>query len=379
MDDRSAAIDGNYTRLLTILSKTVMSVADFGMVVTETELNPDPERQSSGSGLQTSANSGSSRMDTTGDQPVAEQTSQPSLPQTIAIQPNMSSVKIAGVDVTPASAICVLRAACAYLQVSQSGSKIKLWNKILAALDKKAIQAERELAAVALDETQRKAESVHVATPPEDQSAIDAHCITHLPYQPWCPACVMAKGRPEQHKTDLTRVQRRELPVISWDFAFTAKSCEGVDESSDQSKLTTLVMHDSHTGAVHCLPVNNKSQTRYMSQEVLRFTNFTGHGKVALRCDQEPTMLQIQKLVQRARQRLNLSTVIENAKVGDHGSNAAVEKAIDRVRNQASVYLQALSTNIGFEILPRHPLFAWAFVHSSWTLTRFTVGRYNSI
>ena len=77
MDDRSAAIDGNYTRLLTILSKTVMSVADFGMVVTETELNPDPERQSSGSGLQTSANSGSSRMDTTGDQPVVEQTSQP--------------------------------------------------------------------------------------------------------------------------------------------------------------------------------------------------------------------------------------------------------------------------------------------------------------
>ena len=62
----------------------------------------------------------------------------------------------------------------------------------------------------------------------------------------------MAKGRPEQHKTDLTRVQRRELPVISWDFAFAGKSCEGVDESSDQSKLITLVMHDSHTGAVHC-------------------------------------------------------------------------------------------------------------------------------
>ena len=380
MDDRSAAIGGNYTRLLTILSKTVMSVADFGMVVTETELNPDPERQSSGSGLQTSANSGSSRMDTTCDQPVVEQTSQPSLPQTIAIQPNMSSVKIAGVDVTPTSAICVLRAACAYLQVSQSGSKIKLWNRILAALDKKAIQAERKLAAVALDETQRKAESVHVATPPEDQSEIDARCITHLPYQPWCPACVMAKGRPEQHKTDLTRVQRRELPVISWDFAFTGKSCEGVDESSDQSKLTTLVMHDSHTGAVHCVPVNNKSQTRYMSQEVLRFISFTGPGKVALRCDQEPTMLQIQKLVQRARQRLNLSTVIENAKVGDHGSNAAVEKAIDWVRNQASVYLHALSTNIGFEILPRHPLFAWALCAFKLDFDKVHCeGRYNSI
>ena len=94
----------------------------------------------------------------------------------------------------------------------------------------------------------------------------------------------MAKGRPEHHRTDLTRVQRREVPVISWDFAFTGKSCEGVDESSQQSKLTKLVIHDSHTGAVHCVPVQNKSQTRYMSQEVLRFIQFcwTWKGCIAL-------------------------------------------------------------------------------------------------
>ena len=93
--------------------------------------------------------------------------------------------------------------------------------------------------------------------------------------------------------------------MISWDFASTGKSCEGVDESSQQTKLTTLVIHDSHTGAVHSVPVQNKSQTRYVSQEVLRFINFVGHGKVALGCDQKPTMLQIQKLMQRARQRLD--------------------------------------------------------------------------
>jgi len=36
-----------------------------------------------------------------------------------------------------------------------------------------------------------------------------------------------------------------------------------------------------------------------------------------LRCDQESSTLQIQKMVQRARQRLNLRTVVEVAKVGD--------------------------------------------------------------
>ena len=44
------------------------------------------------------------------------------IPQTIAIQPNMSSVKIAGVTVERDSAISVLKAACGYLQVCQSGA-----------------------------------------------------------------------------------------------------------------------------------------------------------------------------------------------------------------------------------------------------------------
>ena len=295
------------------------------------------------------------------------------IPQTIAIQPNMSSVKIAGVTVERDSAISVLKAACGYLQVCQSGSKQKLWNRILATLDKQAINAERELASVALDETKRKAESVQVAVPPTEQSEIDAHMLTHLPYAAWCPACVMARGRPDVHQSDPSRAQRRELPIISWDFCFTGKTCEQVAEDSQQSKLTCLVLHDSHSGAVHCVPVHHKGQTKYMCQEILHFIAFLGHGEVTIRCDQEHSTLAIQRLVQRACQRLNLKTVIEDAKVGDHGGNAAVEKAIDRVRRQASVLLHALTSKIGFDVQPQHPLFACAFVHASGTLTRFAV------
>ena len=103
------------------------------------------------------------------------------------------------------------------------------------------------------------------------------------------------------------------------------------------------------------------------------FHSFLKHGEVTIRCDQEHSTLAMQRLLVRARQRLNLKTVIEDAKVGDHGSNAAVEKSIDRVRRQASVFLHALTAKIGFEVQPQHPLFAWAFVHASWTLTRFSV------
>ena len=91
-------------------------------------------------------------------------------------------------------------------------------------MDKQAILAETELAAVALDESQRKADSVQIANPPDDPAEIESHNLTHLPYQAWCPACVMAKGKPEQHRSDPSKLVRREHPIISWDFCYTGKA-----------------------------------------------------------------------------------------------------------------------------------------------------------
>ena len=87
--------------------------------------------------------------------------------------------------------------------------------------------------------------------------------------------------------------------VLQW------KTCEAVSEDDAQAKLSALVVHDSHSGAVQCIPIQSKRQTKYMSSEILRFINFLGCGDVMLRCDQEPTTLQVQRYVQRARQQLN--------------------------------------------------------------------------
>ena len=125
-----------------------------------------------------------------------------------------------------------------------------------------------------------------------------------------------------------------------------------MEETDGQAKLTALVVHDSHSGAVQYIPIQSKKQTKFMGAEILRF-NFLGYGDVTLRCDQEPTTLQVQRYVQRARQQLNLRTVVENSKVLDHGGNSAVEKAIDRVRLQASTFLHQLAQKIGFEVHPQ--------------------------
>ena len=160
-----------------------------------------------------------------------------------------------------------------------------------------------------------KQQVVQTAEPPEDAAVIATHNLTHMPYQQWCPACVMSKGRPEQHRSDPSLLQRREMPVISWDLCFQWERLVKLwKKHDDQAKLTALVVHDSHSGAVQCIPIQSKKQTKFMGAEILRFINFLGYGDVTLRCDQEPTTLQVQRYVQRARQQLNLRTVVENSR-----------------------------------------------------------------
>eukprot|EP00435_Cladocopium_sp_Y103_P044429 s2067_g12.t1 len=305
MDERAAPITGNYARLLTILSKDVLTVSQFGMVISDAvHTEGDGQERSSGSRPSSSAIPVTGDASATQSTPVAQpqqqqddvQMSSPPVPQTIAVQPD-NAVKIAGVDVYSNSSISVLKAACSFLQVSQSGSKQKLWRRILSTLDKQAILAETELAAVALDEAQRTADSVQVANPPEDPAEIEAHNLTHLPYQPWCPACVMAKG------------------------------------------------------AVHCIPVQNKSQTKYMSQEIMRFITFLGYSTVMLRCDQEPATLQIQKLVQRARQRLNMRTLVEDAKVALQQRIRFQVSMMKQLKSQGTMRCHLFQFQIWFQLL----------------------------
>ena len=88
-------------------------------------------------------------------------------------------------------------------------------------------------------------------------------------------------------------------------------------------------------------------------------------------CDQEPSALAVQSLLQRTWQRTGFRVVVEDSKVLDHGGNAWGEKSIDRIRSTAGVLIQQLRMNIGHEIPAKHPLFSWAFCHASWLIDRF--------
>ena len=401
-DDRAAPISGGYNQLITVLSKDVVSIVDFGMVMSGVSaVQPViPEASASSGGGSAMTDSGGalhglggaqqttsvlSSGATTGSRhdpvrdvgtfhranpEVPDRPAIPTIPTSIAIEATQDRLEIAGVVVTKDSSIAVLKAACEFLAVSQSGSKAKLWRRIIATVDRQRILEETQLSVPALTGDVHQPRPVQLADRPAEDE-VQRHMLTHIPYAAWCEACVSGKGKPDRHERNETRVQGREIPVLSFDFGFTGKSL-GDDQDEDESaKLTTLILHDSHSGSVGCIPLRGKNDSKHAVREMVKYLQYLGHGDICLMCDQEPSALAVQSLLQRTWQRMGFRVVIENAKVLDHGGNAWAEKSIDRIRSTAGVLIQQLEMNIGHEIPAKHPLFSWAFCHASWLIDRF--------
>ncbi len=58
----------------------------------------------------------------------------PMVPTSVAIEHSADRMTIAGVDISRNSSIAVLKAAYHFVEVSQSGSKAKLWDRIVSAV-----------------------------------------------------------------------------------------------------------------------------------------------------------------------------------------------------------------------------------------------------
>lgn len=377
MENRSKPLGFPYRKLLTILTKSVMNTEQLGMVVHESPAQRSSPSSGSGRGAGGAISSDAGQL-TSSDQPmtVTSERAPVTRDSSTAVLPVVAerpSVTIAGIQVFPDSSIAVLAATCKYLEISQSGSKTKLWNRICSHLDKLKILEEVEISNESATLSQRAPIAVQTSEKPADEEVVKLHNLTHIPYAAWCESCVRAKGKPDRHEQDQGRLMGRELPSLSFDFFYTGRSCEPEQEDSESAKLTALVLYDSFSSAVHCIPVHSKAQRKHMVAECVKFLQFLGHADVCLRCDQEPAILAVQNLLQRTWQRLGHRVVIENSKLLDHASNAWVEKAVDNVRSMSSVLQHEVSKRLNHDIPVGHPLFAWSFIHGCWLRNRFTV------
>ena len=188
--------------------------------------------------------------------------------------------------------------------ISTSGGKAKLFDRILSFYDEQQLSFAQEIkASLGPSITIREQRLIQLPTPAERQE----HELTHQPYQEWCPACISARGRPDAHKTDVHKVVDKAITSFSFDLSFTGKEFDPTGkprlidvEEAWKEKWIVLNGHDSHTGAVFSLPLQKKGETKYMACEISRFVMSLGIGELQLYCDNEPTMLQVLALTQRA-------------------------------------------------------------------------------
>lgn len=76
------------------------------------------------------------------------------LPERQELAPLDDAVEIEGVRIVPTSTSMVLKAACQCLGLSQSGSKAKLWRRIISHADKERLQAAQDIATQVSQEVQ---------------------------------------------------------------------------------------------------------------------------------------------------------------------------------------------------------------------------------
>ena len=98
---------------------------------------------------------------------------------------------------------------------------------------------------------------------PPNNAVQDAHRLTHTPYQPWCESCVAHRAGADKHVHD---------------FSSMEGSTKAGEASQEPDALVALVMVDSKTGYLGCVPMNSKAQFDLATKEVIAFCQTLGYN-----------------------------------------------------------------------------------------------------
>lgn len=184
-----------------------------------------------------------------------------------------------------------------------TGCKLKCYRRFVNYLTSEEIEAVREAA--------NMAEKLHYRDPkmqpePKRPSDLEAakHNLTHSPFQSWCPHCVSFRIRLGRHERN-DQAKDSKFPTISFDFCCARAAGQDGDEKNAVSALW-MVVCDSITGHVVCVPLKSKGQVKLATTELMAFTQNVGHHAVTYLCDNEPSISVIRRALINARHSLCL-------------------------------------------------------------------------
>ena len=148
------------------------------------------------------------------------------------------------------------------------------------------------------------------------------------------------------------------IPTVSFDFAYT-KAVEQGGQAQEVKIVSALVLVDSSTGFTGCVPIGKKNDFDVMIREIWQFCQILGHGECNLLCDNEPSILQVQKKAVHARCAMGLVTHGKIPAAYTHG-NSLCENTVNRIRGLAGTLMNHVESKLSIKLNTNHGLWSWA-------------------
>ena len=191
------------------------------------------------------------------------------------------------------------------------------------------------------------------------EAEVEQHELTHLPFRSWCRHCVRAKGKESPHHES----SPGGVSKFATDYMFMRE---------DGAPITILVGYDGLTKAffanvVPCKGTSHGYAERALAHNVLS----TGHQKVILQSDQEPSIIVVKHT---AGTHIPTEIVYEESSVGYSNANGSVERVNRTIQGQILAIKDYTERQIGATIGLDSSVLNWLVRHAEWTLTTFHVG-----
>ena len=197
------------------------------------------------------------------------------------------------------------------------------------------------------------------------------HRLTHMPYRDWCPECVAGAANDHPHMSRDPKIREAlTVPEVHWDYCFPRDPEGGKGENA-----VVLVGRDRETKytIAHVVPLKGAS-TEWVVEQVARDLMRLGiHGKVVLKSDQEPAIIDVLKEVARARG--SNRTILEHSPVGDSSGNGIAERAIQAIEKLIRVHKLDLERRLKARVTVGHVIFPWLVEFCADLYNKHQVGR----
>ena len=154
----------------------------------------------------------------------------------------------------------------------------------------------------------------------------EEHACTHWPTRPWCRHCMAGKGVASPHRSATPEEQelRREgVPTISVDHCFLGSE----RDAEERGEQPFLILHDSKSEALYCIPVSSKATTAWVVMCVRTIIEELGYGgmRIGFKSDNAEELIALRKRVAELRTNETVPIIVP---VRVSQSNGAIERAV---------------------------------------------------